>query len=433
MGNVDVLIGLQWGDEGKGKQIDSLIPDYDSVARFQGGPNARHCYEFNGVKIIGHQMPSGALHKHVDLIIGNGVVVNPSSLIKEFLDLKDKGIDVSKRLYISERAKLITYLHPFMDAAEECRMGKKSVGSTLTGIGPSYRDFKARQILLVGDILRCKFCALLEDFLNFQMKTLKMYEKEYGYIIPKEEIDTKQLEWFSALNEMELFNICDVSDLIRKKIENGKKILAEGAQGVMLDNDFGDYPYVTSSNTLTANVCLGLGIPHQYIGEVYGVIKVYTTKVGGGFFPSKIKDSKVENDFRVAGNEYGATTGRPRMCGWLDLVQLKLAIYLSGTTSLFINKADICPTDRIQLVVNYLDGDHRIIEKFPLHLEEEICDTETYEFLGWGDKASGLMKDDDLPEELISYIKFIENELNPLNVKIMSLGTGPKREQSVRW
>ena len=284
IGKIDCFLGVQWGDEGKGKEIDEALSRedrikavlYDAVCRFQGGPNAGHTYEFEGVTIIGHLMPSGCLHEYVDLIIGNGVVLNPVSFNKEYYDLKSKGIDVINRLYISERAKLITYLHPFLDAAEECRMGKNCVGSTMSGIGPTYRDFKARQVPLLGDILRQNFMDQLADFLNLQINVLKMYEESYGYVIPHEKIEEKRTEWFEALEMMLNYNICDTSELIRKKLEQGKRILAEGAQGAMLDNDFGDYPFVTSSNTMTANLCLGLGVPHQVIGEVNGCL-LYTS------------------------------------------------------------------------------------------------------------------------------------------------------------
>lgn len=439
-GKVDLYLGVQWGDEGKGKEIDEALSReelieaviYDAVCRFQGGPNAGHTYEFEGVTIIGHLMPSGCLHKYVDLIIGNGVVLNPVSFNKEYYDLKSKGIDVIKRLFISERAKLITYLHPFLDAAEECRMGKNCVGSTMSGIGPTYRDFKARQVPLLGDILRPNFMDQLADFIRFQMNVLKMYEESYGYVIPHDKIEEKRFEWFEALEMMFNYNICDTSELIRKKLEQGKRVLAEGAQGAMLDNDFGDYPYVTSSNTLTANLCLGLGVPHHAIGEVNGVIKAYVTKVGGGSFPSKIKDKEVEEAYREAGHEYGATTGRPRMCGWLDMVALKRAIYLTGTTGIFINKTDICPVDTVKVVIGYLDKDGNKFENFPLHLED-VYDVETIEFPGWGTGAVEVTEKSKLPQALINYVEYIEEELSPLGAKIKLLGTGPKRGQSVVW
>jgi len=431
-GKVDVIFGLQWGDEGKGKEIDAMLSGYNSVIRFQGADNAGHSYMFNGVSIIGHLMPSGALHEKVDLIIGNGVVVNPLSLKKEVDDLKSKGIDVLKRLYISERAKIVTYMHPFVDGAGESRMGKSCIGSTLRGVGPAYKDFKARQILLIGDMLRPDFDGKLANFLEFQRSELEMYSSMYKCEIPWAEIDEKKKEWLSTLEWMKSLNICDVSELVRKKLADGKNILAEGAQGVMLDCDFGDYPFVTSSNTLPANVCLGIGVPHQALGKIYGVIKAYTTKVGGGSFPSRIRNEKVEKLFQEAGHEFGATTGRPRMCGWLDLVALKRDIYLSGATGLFINKADICPVNKIKIVVGYLGKERKKIEGFPLHLED-IYDVETVEFEGWGEKARNVIFGEDLPSELVTYIKYIENEIAPFGVKIELLGTGPERGQFAWW
>ncbi len=429
-GKVDVFLGLQWGDEGKGKEIDEALSNYDSVCRFQGADNAGHSYKFDGISVVGHLMPSGVLHKHVNLIIGNGVLVNPASLIKEKLDLKEKGIDVNKRLFISERAKLVTYLHPFLDAAEEHRMGKSCVGSTLRGVGPAYQSFKGRQILLIGDILRLDILYRLNNFIDFQMATLRMYSREYGYVIPLEEISERKSEWFFAIKEVEKLNICDISNLLRQKLSDGKMILAEGAQGVMLDNDFGDYPFVTSSNTLTANACLGLGIPHQSIGEVYGVIKAYTTKVGGGSFPSRIKDEEKEKLFQKLGHEFGATTGRPRMCGWNDMVALKRAVYLSGVTQLCINKTDICPVDEIEVVTHYLDHKGNHFKNFPLHLDD-VNSTERIKFKGWGEGASGLTNKDDLPEELVHYIQYLQSEFAPLKIKV--IGTGPGRGESVKW
>jgi len=426
-GKVDVLLGLQWGDEGKGKEIDEMLSQYDAVARFQGGPNAGHSYKYKGTTIVGHLMPSGSLHEHIDLIVGNGVVLSPYLFMKEFFDLLSKGIDVSKRLYISERTKLLTYLHPYLDAAEEVRLGKQAIGSTLTGISPGYQDFKGRKISMVGDILRRDFYESSAKFLHYQMCLLEMYHSEFGYEIPYKEIAQKKIEWFGAIEEMKQFNICDVSELLRKKLAAGEKVLAEGAQGVMLDNDFGDYPFCTSSNTLTANACLGLGFPHTAIGKVYGVIKAYTTKVGGGSFPSRMKNPDTENLFREAGHEYGATTGRPRMCGLLDLVALKYAVYLSGIDGLFINKVDICPVDTIQVVTRYLDTNNKPIANFPLHLED-VNDVETLDFDGWGNRAEGVDDVRYLPDELIYYINYLESELG---VNVISLGTGPERGQSV--
>lgn len=432
-GKVDVYLGLQWGDEGKGKEIDEALPKYDCVARFQGADNAGHTYKHNGDTIIGHLMPSGALYEHIDLMIGNGVVVNPVSLMKEYVDLKSKGIDTASRLFISERAKLVTYLHPFLDAAEEYRMGKTCVGSTLRGVGPAYKDFKGRHILLMGDILNDNFQQKIESFLDFQFATLYMYEAEWKYKIPFDQIEGKKAEWLGAVEQIKKFQICDTSDILRKKLADGKRILAEGAQGAMLDNDYGDYPYTTSSNTLTASACLGLGFPHQFLGDVYGVIKAYTTKVGGGAFPSRIKDEEIEKLYQEKGQEFGATTGRRRMCGWIDLVALKRAIYLSGVTKVCINKSDICPIEEISIVTAYLDKDGNKMERFPLHLED-VAGTEELKFAGWEQEDTFNARHwEDLPVELITYINYLSDEIAPLGAKIVTIGTGPERGQNVQW
>jgi len=323
-------------------------------------------------------------------------------------------------------------MHPFVDGAEEFRMGKSCVGSTHQGVAPAYKDFKARQILLIGDMLRPDFDEKLSNFLEFQRSTLRMYSSDYAYEIPWAEIDEKQREWLSALEWMKRLNICDTSELVRQKLADGKNVLAEGAQGVMLDCDFGDYPFVTSSNTLPAAACLGIGVSHQALGEICGVIKAYTTKVGGGSFPSRIKNEEVEKLFQEAGGEFGGTTGRPRMCGWLDLVALKYALDLSGTTRLYINKTDICPVDIMKIVVGYLDKKGNKIKGIPLRLKD-VCDVETVEFKGWGQKARNIIYGEDLPSELVTYIKYIENEIAPFGVKIELLGTGPERGQFARW
>jgi adenylosuccinate synthase len=260
-----------------------------------------------------------------------------------------------------------------------------------------------------------------------------MYEREWGYKIPHDEISTKDSEWVGAVNEIKNFKICDTSEILRKKLTDGKRILAEGAQGAMLDNDYGDYPYVTSSNTLTASACLGLGFPHHMIGDVYGVIKADTTKVGGGAFPSRIKDEEEEKLYQEAGHEFGATTGRRRMCGWIDLPALKRAIYLSGVNKLCINKVDICPVDYINVVTGYRDKNNEKMTDFPLHLED-VDSTEEFTFEGWDHEDAVSAKHwENFPKELTAYIIYLEDELSPLGVKIVTVGTGPERGQNVSW
>ena len=283
-GFIDVVVGLQWGDEGKGKNIDELLSHgtYSGVARFQGGANAGHTLQFGHTMFIGHIIPSGCFQKNVELYVGNGVVIDAVSLVKEINELKTLGFNVIPRLYISNRAKLVSYLHSFLDQADEYRRSKsgKEIGTTSRGIGPAYSDSRARRGLLLGDILLPDFDKKLFALSKFHTNILKMYEKEYGYKIPKQKIKVARVNWLAAMKELKKLNICDVSALVQKRLTEGKNILAEGAQAVMLDIDFGDYPNVTSSNTLPANVCLGLGVPHTRLRTVYGVMKAYTTKVG---------------------------------------------------------------------------------------------------------------------------------------------------------
>ncbi len=434
-GYIDALIGLQWGDEGKGKNIDELLSKglYSGVARFNGGANAGHTLKIGDMTFIGHLVPSGCLQKEIELYIGNGVVVDAVCLIKEINELKEKGFDINSRLYISNRAKLVSYLHPVLDKAEEIYRSKggEKIGTTARGIGPAYSDSRARRGMLVGDILFSDFEQKEKELSEWQMNFLKMYEKEYGFEIDAEKIKEARKNWLEAVGEMKKLNICDVSSLIQQKLAEGKNILAEGANGAMLDIDFGDYPNVTSSNTLPANLCLGLGVPHKMIRNIYGVIKAYATKVGGGDFPARIKDEKLEQLFRDAGNEYGATTGRARMCGWLDLVALRYAIELSGVNKIFINKADICPTDKVQVVVGY-EKNGKILENFPLRLNE-VTGVKMEELAGWGKENSGVSDKNKVSAELASYLNYIKNKLSDLDVEIVSVGTGPERTQAFTW
>jgi len=426
---IDLLIGLQWGDEGKGKNIDQLLStgNYFGVARFQGGANAGHTLKFDDKTFIGHIIPSGCLRENVELYVGNEVVVDVISLMKEIGELKNLGFDVTDRLYISNRAKLVSYMHPFLDLAEETYRSKggNKIGTTARGIGPAYSDSRARRGLLVGDINLPDFRAKEEELAELHMNLLNMYKDKYGFEIVEDKISEARLAWLKAIDEVKKLQICDLSFLIQKRLKEGKHILAEGAQGVMLDIDFGDYPNVTSSNVLPANVCLGLGVPHTAIRDIYGVTKTYTTKVGGGDFPSRIKDVDIESLFQKAGNEFGATTGRPRMCGWLDLFALRYAIKLSGVNKLFINKADICPMDEIEVVTNYeIDG--KTLEEFPLRLNQ-ITSVKTEKMLGWGNSNYKVIKREEVSPALIKYLNYIKEKLTDLNVEIFSVGTGPDR------
>ena len=434
-GFIDVLVGLQWGDEGKGKNIDELLSSgvYSAVARFQGGANAGHTLKCGDMEFVGHIIPSGCLREGVELYVGNGVVVDIVSLIKEIKELKDLGFDVLPRLYISNRAKLVSYLHPFLDQAEEFSRVKEGskIGTTSRGIGPTYSDSRARRGLLMGDISRSDFDKKLADLSGMHINILNMFKDKYGFEIPTEKIEEAKTKWYGALEEIKKLQICDLSFLVQKRLKEGKNILAEGAQGVMLDIDYGDYPNVTSSNTLPANICLGLGVSHIAIRNVYGVIKAYTTKVGGGDFPARIKDEAVEKMFQERGHEFGATTGRPRMCGWLDLFALRYAIGLSGANKIFINKADICPTDKIKVVTGYKIGD-KSLEEFPLRLNE-VTDVMTEDMAGWGEANFGISDKEKISPALVSYLNYIKDKLKEFDVEIVSVGTGPDRENSFNW
>lgn len=434
-GFIDVLVGLQWGDEGKGKNIDELLSSgtYSGVARFQGGANAGHTLKFGETEFIGHIVPSGCLREGIELYVGNGVVVDIVSLVKEIRELKNLGFDVADRLYISNRAKLVMPLHSFLDQAEEFSRSKggEKIGTTSRGIGPTYSDSRARRGLLMGDILFSDFEQKLEKLSETHMSFLKMYEKEFGFEILNEKIEEMRAKWNEALLEVKKLKICDLSGLLQKRLKEGKNILAEGAQGIMLDIDYGDYPNVTSSNTLPANVCLGLGVSHRAIRNIYGVMKAYTTKVGGGDFPARIKDMEVEKLFQDAGHEFGATTGRPRMCGWLDLFALRYAIGLSGVNKIFINKADICPTDKIKVVTGYIENG-KTLQEFPLRLNQ-VTDVLTEDMSGWGGANFGISDREKVSLALSMYLEYVENKLADFGVEIVSVGTGPDRENTFNW
>ncbi|MBY0376825.1 adenylosuccinate synthase [Patescibacteria group bacterium] len=434
-GFIDAVVGLQWGDEGKGKNIDELLGSgtYSAVARFHGGANAGHTIKFGDITFVGHLIPSGFFQKNIELYVGNGVVVDPISLIKEITELEKLGFDIAPRLYISNRAKLVSYMHPFLDQAEECYKSKTGpkVGTTLRGIGPAYGDSRTRRGLLVGDILESDFEQKESTLAELHTHLLNMYKDKYGFEFTTEKIAEEKTKWMEAVEKMKSLKICDLSHLIQTKLSEGKNILAEGAQAAMLDMDFGDYPNVTSSNTLPANICLGLGVPHTVLRNIYGVLKAYATKVGGGDFPSRIKDEAVEKAFQTAGHEFGATTGRPRMCGWLDLFALRYAITLSGANRIFINKADICKSDTVKVVTGYKIGD-KTLQEFPLRLSQ-VTDVVTEEMPGWSEKNFGVNDKSKVSPELASYLEYIKNKLADLDVKIISVGTGPEREHFFNW
>ena len=330
---VDVLLGLQWGDEGKGKLVDVFTPNYDVIARFQGGPNAGHTLEFNNIKYISHNIPSGIFRKESINIIGNGVVLDPGTFHSEIKEISALGFDLSDRLLVSKKAHLIMPTHRILDAASEAAKGKTKIGSTLRGIGPTYMDKTGRNGLRVGDIVSDKFMEKYDFLTRKHQEILKQYDFTY-------DLAEYEKGWFEGIEAIKKFRLVESEYVVNRFLSEGKSILAEGAQGTMLDIDFGSYPFVTSSNTITAGACTGLGVSPARIGEVMGVFKAYCTRVGGGPFPTELTDETGEN-LRKHGAEYGATTGRPRRCGWLDLTALNYAIMLNGVTQLYMTKADV--------------------------------------------------------------------------------------------
>jgi adenylosuccinate synthase len=344
--NIDILLGLQWGDEGKGKIVDAISPDYDIIARFQGGPNAGHSLEFNNIKHVLHLIPSGIFHQEKLNIIGNGVVIDPAVFKKEIEELGPSVSELAERLIISNRANLILPSHRILDAAYELQKGNTKNGSTLKGIGPAYTDKAGRNGLRVGDILRKEFREMYKDHINNHLTILKNYDFKF---------DLKEYEngWFEGVEMLKQFRLVNTEYLVNNLAREGKKILAEGAQGTMLDVDFGSYPFVTSSNTISAGACTGLGVSPKLIGAIFGIFKAYCTRVGSGPFPTELFDSTGDT-LRNTGHEFGSTTGRPRRCGWLDLPALRYSIMINGITQLFMTKADVLSGfEKIKICTSY--------------------------------------------------------------------------------
>jgi adenylosuccinate synthase len=424
---VDVLLGLQWGDEGKGKIVDVLAPDYDIITRFQGGPNAGHTIEFDNQKFILHTIPSGIFNEQKINLIGNGVILDPHILIGELDNLEKKGIRAKGNLLISRKAHLILPSHRLLDAVHEHLLGASKIGSTLKGIGPAYTDKYARSGLRVGDLCEESF---KEKYTKYRDKHLSTIHSQ-GIDADQFTIDGKSFsdyekEWLEAAAQIQQLNLVDSEYFINQKIREGNKILAEGAQGTMLDVDFGSYPFVTSSNTITSGVCSGLGISPKKIGKVMGVFKAYCTRVGSGPFPTELNDNTGE-ELRSAGHEFGSTTGRPRRCGWLDLVALRYAIMLNGVDTLFMMKTDVLnELDLIQTGIAYkFNG--ITTDQVPFDLGGGDYIPVLRDFKGWK-KPIAVSSDKDLPIELEDYISFIESFTN-LPVEIISYG--PDREQTL--
>ncbi len=417
---VDVLLGLQWGDEGKGKVVDVLTPDYDVIARFQGGPNAGHSLEFNSIKHVLHLIPSGIFHPEKLNLIGNGVVLDPIVFIKENDALKALGVDLKKNLVISKKAHLILPTHRMLDAASEAAKGSTKIGSTLRGIGPTYMDKTGRNGLRVGDLLSPDFIEKYEFLKRKHIELLKQYSFNY-------ELDELEKEWLNCTQQLKEFNLVDSEYLINKAIRENKRVLAEGAQGTLLDIDFGSYPYVTSSNTICAGACTGLGIAPGTIGEVFGIVKAYCTRVGSGPFPTE-QINETGEWLRKKGAEFGSTTGRPRRCGWLDLVALKYSIMINGVTSLILTKADVLSGLDIIKVCTHYKVDGQLTDQLPYNLDQSV--EPVYEDLpGWSDDICCVNNFSDLPKNLKNYIRFIESEVGvPVNL----ISVGPGREQIIR-
>lgn len=419
--NIDILLGLQWGDEGKGKVVDVLTPKYDVVARFQGGPNAGHSLEFNGIKHVLHIIPSGIFHREKVNIIGNGVVIDPVIFEEEIRALEKMGLTPTDNLWISKKAHLILPTHRLLDAAQESNKGKNKIGSTLKGIGPTYTDKTARHGLRVGDVLSDNFQERYNNLLTTHKQMLKMYGFEYEEVLPKME-----LNYFEALNTLKKFRFIDSEYEIDDFLNNERSVLAEGAQGTLLDLEFGSYPFVTSSNTIAAGAFSGLGLAPSRCGKVVGIVKAYCTRVGAGPFPTELFDATGET-LRKQGNEFGATTGRPRRCGWLDLVALKYAIMVNGVTEIALTKADVMSNfETINICTAYkVNGEvtTRFINDSNAQIEPVLTS-----FKGWQQDISNIRNYDDLPIELKMYIQYIEKETH---TKISIVSVGPDREATI--
>jgi adenylosuccinate synthase len=417
---VDVLLGLQWGDEGKGKIVDMLSPKYDVIARFQGGPNAGHTLEFDGIKHVLHTIPSGIFHSDKINIIGNGVVIDPVIFKKEIDALLKMKVDVRANLFISRKAHLILPTHKLLDAASEAAKGKEKIGSTLKGIGPAYMDKTGRNGLRIGDIEADDFKQRYNALVEKHKQLLSFYNFEYT-------LSDAESAWMEGVELIKTFKLIDSEYEFDDYIKNGLSILAEGAQGSLLDIDFGSYPFVTSSNTITAGTCTGLGIAPSKVGEVYGIFKAYCTRVGSGPFPTELNDDTGEL-MRKKGNEYGSTTGRPRRTGWLDLPALKYAIMLNGVTKLCMMKSDVLSGfDKLKICTHYKIND-QITERMPFDIVNAIIEPVYAEMPGWSEDLTLIRDIDKLPVALHNYIAYIESELK---VPVTIVSVGPDRKQTM--
>ena len=417
---VDVLLGLQWGDEGKGKIVDVLTSKYDIIARFQGGPNAGHTLEFDGIKHVLHTIPSGIFHPTAINVIGNGVVIDPIIFKKELEGLKKLNVNFKEKLFISRKAHLILPSHKLLDAASEHAKGKDKIGSTLKGIGPTYMDKTGRNGLRIGDIELPDFKSRYTRLVTKHKQLLNHFDFEY-------DVEAMEKEWFDAIELLKDMHFIDSEHYLAQATKEGKKVLAEGAQGSLLDIDFGTYPFVTSSNTVAAGACTGLGIAPNKIGDVFGIFKAYLTRVGSGPFPTELFD-ETGAAIQKAGNEFGATTGRPRRCGWIDLPALKYAINVNGVTKLMMMKADVLSSFTTIKVCTHYKYNGEIIDHLPYNIEGDKIEPIYKEFPCWKEDLTGLTDMSDLPKELLDYLAYLEKELE---TPITIVSVGPDRTQTI--
>ena len=425
MTKIDVLLGLQWGDEGKGKIVDVLTPNYDVVARFQGGPNAGHTLEFNGMKHVLHIIPSGIFHQDKLNLIGNGVLIEPRIFRQEIEGIAEKGVDATKNLYISKKAHLILPSHRMMDAANEQAKGNAKIGSTLKGIGPAYTDKIARNGLRVGDTLAGDF---IEHYGQLKRQHLMM-ARAMGFDVDSFRIDGMTLGeyeqlWMESLATLKRFTFVNSEYFINRCLKDGKRVLAEGAQAMMLDIDFGTYPFVTSSNTITAGVCTGLGVAPSTIGRVMGITKAYCTRVGAGPFPTQL-DDEIGRQLCELGHEYGATTGRPRRCGWIDIPALRYACMVNGVTELYVTKPDVMNDfETVNMCTSYnIDG--QCTDEIPYEYNTAAITPVLTTFDGWRQGLQGIASYDDLPENLKNFLAAIEQQAG---VPIAAVSISPDRK-----
>ncbi|AXT63449.1 adenylosuccinate synthase [Aquimarina sp. AD10] len=419
---VNLLLGLQWGDEGKGKIVDVLTKDYDIIARFQGGPNAGHTLEFDGIKHVLHTIPSGIFHDKAINLVGNGVVIDPVIFKKELDNLNKFNLDYKSKLLISRKAHLILPTHRILDAASEASKGKAKIGSTLKGIGPTYMDKTGRNGIRVGDLELSNWKDRYRNLANKHEAMIDFYDAKIEY-----DLEELEREFFEAVKVLKSLTFIDSEEYLHKAQKEGKTILAEGAQGSLLDIDFGTYPFVTSSNTTAAGACTGLGIAPNKIKDVFGIFKAYTTRVGSGPFPTELFDKDGETMAKV-GNEFGATTGRPRRCGWLDLVALKYAVHVNGVTKLMMMKGDVLSGFETLKVCTAYKYQGETITHLPYNIEPENVTPIYTEMKGWSEDLTGMTEASELPKELNEYIDFLEKELE---TPITIVSVGPDRTQTI--